>query len=344
MEVRRIPRIIDLSTPAREARTSPKAKARPLHEALPLPPPMPGKASSGNKAPEGSEDASAGIEYSPRLPPDWQPLEYELLEYADVLPAGFVDRIGRELEAQHQRVALLRRLNTLMLSTIRAESTAAQLAAGSLQEVPKLQAQETSGPSILMPCNNIQEEVRRRLEISQTSRQLEQTVSEVRRSSQKELQELATRVSLLEEKSKKQSKEAAVDDSINRKRLWEVEAKVLRYRNRISQLESARRNAERKALTREAEERQQQAEVEQLEAEVMAYRRKVPEFEEIERREEELRRKLRSLKSEQRSATTREKAAAAKAAIESAWQTQVSPRSPCSPTRVPTPLRLRWNA
>merc|ERR1740121_1299846 len=57
--------------------------------------------------PVRSDEASDGEaeDYSPQLPQEWQPLEYEVLEYADALPPGFASRVGHELEAQERTVA-----------------------------------------------------------------------------------------------------------------------------------------------------------------------------------------------------------------------------------------------
>lgn len=117
------PKVIDLSTPLKDR----KAKAnRPG-----LPPPLPCGSNSTTLGPtpntsvgcsvEDSDCEDIDVEESPRLPSDWVPFEYELLEYADSLPRGFVDGVRRMLQAQQRQVAQLRSLNTLMLNVLQGD-------------------------------------------------------------------------------------------------------------------------------------------------------------------------------------------------------------------------------
>lgn len=117
------PKVIDLSTPLKDR----KAKSnRPG-----LPPPLPCGSNSTTLGPtpntsvgcsvEDSDCEDIDVEESPRLPSDWVPFEYELLEYADSLPKGFVDGVRRMLQAQQRQVAQLRSLNTLMLNVLQGD-------------------------------------------------------------------------------------------------------------------------------------------------------------------------------------------------------------------------------
>lgn len=460
---RQSPRVIDLATPL-------KATSRRPPGVLPLPPPLPGKCSphrgalrrndsdaakasdAGGSRDVGNESGSedGDVFDSPRLPPDWMPLEYELLEYADSLPAGFAEVVGRELQAQHRRVAQVRWCNTMLLNVLRSEEEAKTKPAaaspsrqafhhgapcagtprkgskrlplddeqnGAPITRPALPESKTSlagvakslegahggvpawatpryckrevahsgtsraatpsrtrrepeaegacaaaspvasrndlmGHTVEQDCAQLfcpeasprhsQEEIQRRLEFSATSKRLESHVSEVRRKTEKELKELVTRLHSVEDQGRKLMKESTSADSQGKQMLFDAEGKLNRLKNRLQQLEAQRSNVERKQQLREAEDRHVSHNLALLQAEVSHFRSRVKEFDEVERREEEMARALRSLKSELRSATTREKAAAAMTAIESAWQTQLSPRSggrSTVPSRVPTPLR-----
>eukprot|EP00930_Biecheleria_cincta_P060751 TRINITY_DN46358_c0_g1_i1.p1 TRINITY_DN46358_c0_g1~~TRINITY_DN46358_c0_g1_i1.p1 ORF type:complete len:504 (-),score=87.48 TRINITY_DN46358_c0_g1_i1:114-1583(-) len=472
---RQSPRVIDLATPLKPATRRP-AGVPPLSA---LPPPLPGRGSPNRgavrrndsdaaKASDPDGNRNAGNESgsddndvfdSPRLPPDWMPLEYELLEYADSLPTGFAEVVGRELEAQHRRVSQVRWCNTMLLNVLRSEDEAKMRpAAGSPSSqasvcsstprkgkrlppddeqngAPAVQQTQPEAKTYLAGASKVsaaahgafgvpdwatpkhgrrpqpekqvahgvmpraatpsragrpepepeaacaaaaspaanrdehmghsaerdaaklfcpeasprhsQEEVQRRLEFSATSKRLESQVLEVRRKTEKELKELVARLHSVEEQGRKLMKESTSADSQGKQMLFEAEGRLNRLRNRLQQLEAQRSNVERKRQLREAEDRHVSHNLALLQAEVSHFRSRVKEFDEIERREEEMSRALRSLKSELRSATTREKAAAAMTAIESAWQTQVSPASPrlggrsVAPNRVPTPLRSR---
>eukprot|EP00933_Yihiella_yeosuensis_P011087 TRINITY_DN11809_c1_g1_i1.p1 TRINITY_DN11809_c1_g1~~TRINITY_DN11809_c1_g1_i1.p1 ORF type:complete len:506 (-),score=132.05 TRINITY_DN11809_c1_g1_i1:139-1656(-) len=133
MEAMRSPKFHDLATPIKDQKVSQRARP-PLPPPLPLSAPSPttgagpmavavgtdnGESRGAINFDSDSEDIE--VDDSPRLPADWLPFEYELLEYADSLPVGFVEGVGRMLEAQQRRVAQLRSLNTLMLDVLRCE-------------------------------------------------------------------------------------------------------------------------------------------------------------------------------------------------------------------------------
>eukprot|EP00439_Symbiodinium_sp_Y106_P072388 s2908_g13.t1 len=186
------------------------------------------------------EDAEeVDVEDSPRLPSDWSPLEYELLEYADSLPSGFAERIGRELEGQHRRVAQLRSLNSLMLHVLQSEGLlaarngpASQAEHGrasegafgdgtpaacrdsdrSLSETSTRSAQGLAGASddhdaseggalrrLRVALSVAPAEASQRLVLASVSRQLELKVFEVRRAAEGELKDLSRRVRAAEE-------------------------------------------------------------------------------------------------------------------------------------------------
>ncbi|CAE8600137.1 unnamed protein product, partial [Polarella glacialis] len=399
--VLRSPRVMDLSTPVRvrkiRAPGSSEQRLRLRPPQLPLSAGLrasPQKAAGGSGSGSGAEDNDA--EDSPRLPSDWLPLEYELLEFAGSLPEGFAERIGRELEAQQRRVAELRSLNTLLLNVVRCEGEGSQDLPKALwkEDAPEEPPPATVAPEprrpepreapeptplcvrrpepreapepaplcvrrpeprevaatpvwaarALAPAMKREEEMARRLAFAASSRRLEHKVQEVRRAAEKELLELASRAHQAEEQRRKLSMDAAGGDAQGRRVLWEAEAKLQRMRCRVQQLESARRNAERRAKVRETEDRHLSSNHSAVLEEVTNYRSRAEEFSNLEKKEQDLRAKLRNLKSDQRSATTRDKAVAAMNAIDSAVQVKAAPRGPrdaqgLSPRGVPTPVR-----
>jgi len=252
----------------------------------------------------------ADINDSPRLPSDWSPLEYELLEYADSLPKGFAERIARELEGQQQRVAQLRSLNSLMLHVLRCEvpslaasgpSTPSQAAEirkdqRKVLQVPKAWQENASTAEKISPSSQ-DEAVSRRLVLASASRQLEMQVFEVRRAAEQELFDLANRARSAEEKNWRLRREQSNEDALGRKRLWEAEAKLNKLQNRIQQLEVRRRNFARKTLQREEEVKQLKDSIAQMQAEASAYRSRAKEFDAAEWREEELKCQLRELRT-----------------------------------------------
>ncbi|CAJ1381349.1 unnamed protein product [Effrenium voratum] len=254
------------------------------------------------RTPQGAASAvEADIQDSPRLPSDWSPLEYELLEYADSLPPGFAERIARELEGQQQRVAQLRSLNSLMLHVLRCEAPSP----ASAPTTPAVKAQFRKDPSPPNPPPmpkawqdasmrlahlppNCREEVSRRLVLASASRQLEMQVLEVRRAAEQELYDLASRARVAEESNWKLRREQNNEDA-GRKNLWEAEAKLNKLQTRVQQLEARRRNVQRKALQREEEVRQLSQTNAQMQAEICSFRGAVKDFDASVGREQQLR-------------------------------------------------------
>lgn len=281
-----------------------KAAAHPVDLATPN---QAGEMALCPSTPQGQVNAEADINDSPRLPSDWSPLEYELLEYADSLPAGFAERIARELEGQQQRVAQLRSLNSLMLHVLHCEvpSMAPGAPAKDSKEnaraalaVPKAW-QENPSAARVAP-NNQDESASRRLVLASASRQLEMQVLEVRRAAEQELFDLANRARSAEEKNWRLRREQSTEDALGRKKLWEAEAKLNKLQNRIQQLEVRRRNLARKSVQRDEEVKQLKDSNAQMQAEILNYRTRTKEFDAADHLEEELRcqvRELRSLRS-----------------------------------------------
>ncbi|CAE7908289.1 unnamed protein product [Symbiodinium microadriaticum] len=261
------------------------------------------------------EDAEeVDVEDSPRLPSDWSPLEYELLEYADSLPSGFAERIGRELEGQHRRVAQLRSLNSLMLHVLQSEGllarsgTASQVKALSETCQTHVETRTDRSPrqapavpkAWQEPAVTPRKEASQRLVLASVSRQLELQVFEVRRAAEKELKELSHRVRAAEEHNWKLRKESCSEDVAGRKKLWEAETKLNRLQNRVQQLETRRRTWARKLRQREEEVRQVTASIAEMSAEVNSVRAQAKEFAAAECHEEQLRQMVRDLRQELR--------------------------------------------
>jgi len=265
------------------------------------------------------EDAEeVDVEDSPRLPSDWSPLEYELLEYADSLPSGFAERIGRELEGQHRRVAQLRSLNSLMLHVLQSEGLlaarngpASQVKALSeMGRQPHVETRTDRSPrqAPAVPkawqepamTTTPRKEASQRLVLASVSRQLELKVFEVRRAAEGELKELSRRVRAAEEHNWKLRKESCSEDVAGRKKLWEAETKLNRLQNRVQQLESRRRTWARKLRQREEEVRQVSASIAEMSAEVNSVRAQAKEFAAAECHEEQLRQMVRDLRQELR--------------------------------------------
>ncbi|CAK9074978.1 unnamed protein product [Durusdinium trenchii] len=261
--------------------------------------------------PEGDAKVSEGdINDSPRLPSDWSPLEYELLEYADSLPLGFAERIARELEGQQQRVAQLRSLNSLMLHVLSCEApTVAQSVPSTPGRAPDPMAPELrswKAPAVpkawqeakaAQPRCPRTEEASRRLVLASASRQLEMQVLEVRRAAEQELFELAGRARVAEDKSWKLRREQNNEDAFGRKKLWEAEAKLNKQQNRIQQLEVRLRNLKRKTQQRDEEVRQIKDSMAQMQAEITGLRGRRKDFDAAEELEEQLRSQVRELRS-----------------------------------------------
>uniref|UniRef100_A0A7S2FYZ5 Uncharacterized protein n=1 Tax=Alexandrium andersonii TaxID=327968 RepID=A0A7S2FYZ5_9DINO len=232
--------VVDLSTPSKDRRRG-----------------NPAGCADGSGLESNSEDA----EDSPQLPLDWLPLEYELLEYIDCLPADLAERVSSELEAQERHVAHLRAENAELRH------------AASQALLPEQRCGR--GLSVL----------------AESARQLEAKARQVRQAAECELLELSRRSRTAEARQRRLSRDA-VEDAVRRRRLWEAEAETQRIRSRVEQLEGSLQEAERRAGQRDEEEKELANDIEQLQAEVREFRAKAPEFKMLEQREQELRRQL----------------------------------------------------
>lgn len=248
------------------------------------------------------EASDTESDYSPRLPEEWQPLEYELLEYADALPPGFACRVGKELEVQERTVAQLRALNALLLrqEAAVAGATAAGSEAGTSAEaaaVAGLAREAAAGGG----CAAAAAEAKRRAELEESAKQLDAQTHQVRREAEKAMGELTTRVRAAEETQRQLARESA-EDAGDRKRLWEAEADLLRLCCKKQQREAGLRHSERRAAQREDEDRQTEGDLAHLHNEATSYRIRVAEYEgmNLDAHEEELRQALRDAKAEVR--------------------------------------------
>jgi len=308
------PHIIQLSTPK---------KRKPCHAALVAE----HESSSSTAATRRGADEFS----SPCVPADWQPLEYELLEYADSLPRDFADRMGCELEAQDQRVAQLRSLNVLLADMCVAceeqrvppdQSDDPDVTGQTLPpQPPQLQAAEfaTSSNEVadavvvtkekvatLRPELSATGAVRdaesaQRMALTESARRLDAKARDAKNAAEQEMAKLTARLRAAGEQQRLLTQEAAQAAS-ERKRLLEAEADLLRQRSRMQQLEVARGNAERRARQREEEVQQLQTDVRYLQEEVNDFRAQVPLFHELEQQEEDLKRRLRPAKAALRGA------------------------------------------
>lgn len=265
------------------------------------------------------------MEKSPRLPSNWLPLEYELLEYATILPPGLAEKIGLELEASERRLAQLRSTNSLLLRACQDQGMAL---------TAKASPTKVRSPEIVRQLREASREearveVRRRLASKTTAKQLEDQIVEVRWAAEVEIQALASREKALQAQQKQLTMEAEQDSLQNKKRLFEIEAKLQKLKIRVLQLENARRHSERRALQREEEDRDLKAEIEYMQTEVNGFRAQTQEFNSIDHEEEELRLKLRSAKTELK-ALNREQAASSIAKVSDrikAMETSLAPAS-----------------
>jgi len=277
----------------------------------------------------GDSDELDDVLATPRLPEEWQPLEYELLEYADKLPPGFVDRVATELEAQARAVDVLRAQAQKLLQREVGEreaasklSAAAAVAATPAQEDPELAAQlpqeqflatarqRAAAACAVAACAGTTApqrrnsgaaaaaaDAKRRAHLAENARHLESRTKQVRRAAERDVTALAGRIQAAEEQQKQLSKQAA-EDALERKKLWEAEAELLRLRCRMQQLEAARRHAARRSQQREEEDKQLDADLAYLRAEVENHRAQQQEFDSMEESEDGLRRRLRAAKAQ----------------------------------------------
>lgn len=289
----RSPKAVELATPVRKVNRVPTSREMSQLSV--------GSVGSVGFVAKAADSDSEDLEHSPRLPSHWVPFEYELLEYATVLPPGFAERVGCELEAQERRVAKLRSSNAMLYSVCQEQRVAPS--PPTPVEKPKDRDLRTE-----------KAEAKKRLALRANAKQLEERIREVRKNAEKELQELSARERAAQAQHRMLTHEAAEDAALNRKRLWEVESKLQKLNCRAQQLENAKRHAERKATQREEEDRDLKAELDYLQTEVQGFRDKAKEFDSLEQQEEELRLKLRSAKLELR-AVNREKADAIMAKI-----------------------------
>mmetsp|Transcript_51095 Transcript_51095/g.108551 ORF Transcript_51095/g.108551 Transcript_51095/m.108551 type:complete len:394 (-) Transcript_51095:588-1769(-) len=365
-----LPDFVDLATPAKRVSTSSRISRE-------------NSASSTTTAAESQEigvpralgerldHASLHLEeqdgpQSPRLPDDWQPLDYELLDYADSLPPGFAQRVARELEVQEQTVSQLRSLNRLLLSreaaaASEAAATAATAAAAAAAPAPEAEpvtaveaaTQQTTGDDqghdaeistgSIPPCAEALAEGRRKAEIAENSARLEAKTKEVRKEADRTLNALNLRLKAAEEKQRQLAREAAID-AAERKELWEAEATLLRLRCKLQQKEAGRRHAERRVEQREEEDRHLRSDIANLSQEAAAYKATLAELEamNLAKQEEELRQALRAAKAElrhrQRTAgntASSKQPGSAPAATAAAATASTAPRSPLLVRRSP---------
>lgn len=273
--------------------------------------------------------SSSDMEDSPHLPDNWLLLEYEVLEYADVLPRDLTDRMRCELEAQEERVAQLRGLNEILRvalcnrpGRLLGETTPTLIALTSealpvsipttptnkgtiIPMSPKLAISNASCRNPSRVSGNTKSngaKASSAVTISQlnppfreNARELVGKVRQVRKSTQRELLKLAKRAKAAEERQRQFAHDAS-ENTLNRRQLWEAETELLRLRCRVPHLENARWHTERRANQHDNAEKQFALDLEYLQTEVHKFRAHKPKFDALEKREEELKHALRKAK------------------------------------------------
>lgn len=314
-----------MATPQRAARTGLHSRPRVVDLSTPSRSRVPAKCPNSD-CKQGADSDSEDVEHSPRLPKDWLPLEYELLEYASQLPQDFADRVSCELEAQERRVAQLRGLNAVLLKD--AEDKAPE------KEREKEKPKEDR-------CDQLDRMAikAKAAALSQSVLQHEANIRAVQKATHRTLMELAGKARAAEASHRQLALQVPGDDG--KKRLFEAEARLQRLKTRSQQLENAKRHAERRAAQREAEEKQNETDIEYLQAEVLGFRARAQQFDALDQREEELRKELRTAKQELRGRTRAE----LEAPVAKAFDAKASsPKAAARPQRMglaPTPLRSR---
>lgn len=312
------PEAVELSTPPRRNDAH--------HRILSLSRRTSTNAKGADEGDVGGIEISSDIEDSPHLPEDWQPLEYELLEYADLLPRKFTDRMCCELEVQEQRVAQLRGLNEMLRMALcnGPESVPKEPPEPTIDPVcdtsPSCSITSAANESITTPpamSNTGRRHISmvqgrkifkgakgiRAAAISQTNPsiteselQFAENVRQIRRSAEQELLKLARRAKAAEQRQRELACEASENIS-SRRQLWEAEAELLRLRCRVQQLENARWHAERRATQHDNAEQQFAIDLAYLQAEVRGFRARKPKLDALEQREQELKHALRKAKT-----------------------------------------------
>lgn len=200
---------------------------------------------------DSSEDDSAA------WPDSWQPLEYELLEYANSLPPAVAQHLSRELEEQSRSAAQLRCANRRLRHRLQ-RIEAAELAA-------------TEG----------------------RIRDLQQRTREVDEAMHQELESLAERSRAVEAQERQLSRERE-DDERESTELREATAHLVRRRGHVQQLRRVQAGAERRGQESGEEEYQLAAEIEHLKAELRALKARCNNPEKYDAFEQQLRAELRS--------------------------------------------------
>jgi len=253
------PPVVDLATPSKDRRRG-----------------------AGGPADVSGLDSNSDIEDSPQLPGDWLPLEYELLEFVDALPADLARRVSSELEAQERRVAHLRAENAEL------RAAASQAAARAAPQPAPCRPESAATPGANLSI------------LAESARQLEAKARQVRQAAEHELLELARRARAAEAQQHHLSRQAA-QDAARRRRLWEADAELQRLLRREVQLNGLLEEAEGRACQHEKEEKDLAADIEHLQAEVRRSRAEAPDLQRLEQREHELRHQLRAAKTALRS-------------------------------------------
>jgi len=248
------------------------------------------------------ENSDSDVEYSPRLPESWEPLEYEMLEYADSLPRRFAERVRFELEVQSETVAQLRGEHAELRQACKDKGSSADafdevkphlLASPCGAATPCSTAAPTTPTRAITKCSA---EAQWRSPCAVRARKMESKTHQVLESADEELVQLSKRERHAKEQQRLLACEATEDEAARRK-LREVEGDLLRMHCRVQQLERARRHADHRVSQREEEERRIASDLEHLRAEVRSFRAKVPDFERLEQLEEKLRNELREAKN-----------------------------------------------
>lgn len=253
---------------------------------------------------------------SPQLPDHFQPLDYDLLEYAVSLPPKLAERISQEMDVREQHVTRLRESNEQLARAAVAATQrlppAGATAASSAQQFAAIGAPTSAGAEAAaasLAAEVATRQAESEAEAARSARAIEKAhslqleVLQVEEATDAQLTKIAARCNAarqsvcVDDPDKGVTTQNGPDE---RASLREALAKLHCLRERASQLERTHQQAERRAQNRDQELRLLRADCNQLRAEVQGFRTQAVAFSRAEQKEEELRRELREAKAELR--------------------------------------------
>jgi len=239
------------------------------------------------------------------LPDDFQPLDYEIMEYVGALPAEVLERLACELQARESLVDHLRSSNDRLARN--AVASAARSYKRSRRTGPAAAssagAEAASAAQVVALQAEAEGEASRSARAMARAQKLHLEILQVEEATDAELSRIALRVEAAEQRLGHQPSSAGleteeVDD--DRARLREAQHTIHGLHEHSAQLAQTRQQAERRAQLREQELRLICGDREQVREEIHSYRKQTAAFERSERQEEELCRELKAAKAELR--------------------------------------------